>query len=149
MKRYAWGSLNPLQLGRYAEYFVKMEFTMYGLDIYTSEVDDKGIDFVVRKGVNRYYDIQVKSVYKAKYIFFPKHVFELRDNLLATVVVFRDHEAPSIYLVRATHWQTPDKLFVSRDYVGRKSKPEYGVQLSGRNQALWSLYAFDKVVGTL
>ena len=46
---YDWGKLNSMQLGRYAEYFVKMEFTRHGFDVYTAEVDDKGIDFVVRK----------------------------------------------------------------------------------------------------
>jgi hypothetical protein len=48
MQRYDWKCLNPRQIGKYAEYFVKMELTMHGLDIYSSEVDDKGIDFVAR-----------------------------------------------------------------------------------------------------
>ena len=47
-KRYDWARLNHLQVGRYAEYLAKMEFAMFGFDIYTTEVDDKGIDFVVR-----------------------------------------------------------------------------------------------------
>ncbi len=46
---YDWGKLNHLQLGRYAEYFVKMEFTRHGFDVYSAEVDDKGIDLVVRR----------------------------------------------------------------------------------------------------
>lgn len=50
MERYTWSRLSSLQLGRYAEYFVKMEFTLYGFDVYTSEVDDRGIDFVIRGG---------------------------------------------------------------------------------------------------
>jgi hypothetical protein len=44
-----------------------MEFTLYGFDVYTAEVDDKGIDFVIRKERRRgtdiefvYYDVQVK-----------------------------------------------------------------------------------------
>lgn len=45
---YDWGKLNHLQLGRYAEYFVKMEFTRHGFDVYSAEVDGKGIDLVVR-----------------------------------------------------------------------------------------------------
>ena len=43
-----WTKLNNLQLGKYAEYFAKMEFAKYGLDVYTSEVDDHGVDFVVK-----------------------------------------------------------------------------------------------------
>ena len=33
MKEYDWNDLNHLQVGRYAEYFVKMKFTMYGFDV--------------------------------------------------------------------------------------------------------------------
>jgi len=39
----SWSKLNHLQLGKYAEYLVKMEFTRYGFDVYATEVDDKGI----------------------------------------------------------------------------------------------------------
>jgi len=59
---YTWSAISPLHLGRYAEYFVKMECARAGLDVYSSEVDDRGIDFVIRRDVDRYYDIQVKSV---------------------------------------------------------------------------------------
>jgi len=43
-----WSKLNHLQLGRYAEYYAKMELASYQFDIYTSEVDDHGIDFVAK-----------------------------------------------------------------------------------------------------
>lgn len=50
MEEYDWSRLTHLQVGRFAGYFVKMEFTLYGFDVYQAEVDDKGIDFVIRKG---------------------------------------------------------------------------------------------------
>jgi hypothetical protein len=80
MDRYNWGCLNNLQLGKYAEYFVKMEFTLFGFEVYASEVDDRGIDFVVRKDEEIYYDIQVKSVRGLNYIFFPKDKFSPRSH---------------------------------------------------------------------
>ena len=43
-----WSELSYLQLGRYAEYYAKMEFSSYGYDVYTSEVDDHGVDFVAK-----------------------------------------------------------------------------------------------------
>jgi hypothetical protein len=54
--KYNWSRLSHLQVGRYAEYLVKMEFTMYGFDVYTPEVDDKCIDLVIRKREDHYYD---------------------------------------------------------------------------------------------
>jgi hypothetical protein len=132
MQRHDWKCLNSRQIGKYAEYFVKMELTMHGLDIYTPEVDDKGIDFIVRKSADKYWEVQVKSVHKSKYIFFPKSKFEIkRANLLVAVVLFVAGEVPSIYLIPVQAWKTPNSLFVSRDFgEGKKSTPEWGIQLS-------------------
>ena len=50
-----WSELSAMQLGRYAEYYAKMEFTSYGFDVYTSEVDDHGVDFIAKSkdGIGR------------------------------------------------------------------------------------------------
>lgn len=64
-----WFQLNHLQLGRYAEYYAKMEFTSYGFEVYTSEVDDHGVDFVAKyPGTSTYYEIQVKGSGKGSYV---------------------------------------------------------------------------------
>jgi hypothetical protein len=141
--------LTPLQLGRYAEYLAKMEFTLFGFDVYTSEVDDKGIDFVVRRHPNRYYDVQVKSSRKLNYIFFPKDKFALRDNLLALVALFLDAQPPRLYLIPAREWETPGSLLCDRDYAGKKSRPEWGINLSLRNLSLLDRYAFDEMAKAL
>ena len=144
--KFEWNHLSYLQVGRYAEYLVKMEFISAGLDVYTSEVDEKGLDFIVRKDENTYYDIQVKSVRGLNYIFFPKEKFKLRKNLLAAIVIFPEGKPPQIYLIPSTVWFNPNNLFVSRDYEGKESKPEWGLNLSKKNLPLLSKYEFDKVV---
>lgn len=75
-----WSRLNHMQLGRYAEYLVMMEFTASGFDVYRAEVDDKGIDFVIRQGPDTFYDVQVKSVRRLNYVFMRKSKFQLRPN---------------------------------------------------------------------
>ena len=40
----------------------KIAITAHGLDVYTSEVDNRGLDFVTRNDSGRYLDIQVKSI---------------------------------------------------------------------------------------
>lgn len=149
MIRYDWAHLNHLQLGRYAEYFTKMEFTMYGFDVYTSEVDDRGIDFVIRKNVHLYYDVQVKSIRGLNYVFFPKHTFSLYEGLLAAVVIFVQEEPPQLYLIPSTAWSQPNALLVSHDYEGKKSKPEWGLNLSQKNMPLLAEYTFDQTVQRL
>lgn len=149
MNKFTWNRLNNLQLGKYAEYFVKMEFTLQGFDVYATEVDDRGIDFIIRKDADCYYDVQVKSVYNSKYIFFPKDKFTLRKNLLAVIAMFSDGEPPQLYLTPSSLWLKPNTLFVSRDYKGKKSKPEWGLNLSKKNLTLLAQFAFNKMVSQI
>lgn len=124
---------------------------MFGFDVYTTEVDDKGIDLVVRKDESTYYDVQVKSARGLNtYTFFPKRVFQLRENLLVAYVMLLDREPPGLYLIRASEWSTPSALLVSRDYgEGYKSPPEWGINLSQRNRGLLEPYGFERVLDTL
>lgn len=111
-----------MQIGKYAEYFVKMEFTQHGFDVYSSEVDDRGIDFVVRKEPASYYDVQTKSVRESGYAFFPKHNFILRSNLFAAIVVFVEFQPPQIYLVPSLAWKKPGALLRDREYIGTRAR---------------------------
>ncbi|MBA3388178.1 MAG: DUF4365 domain-containing protein [Rubrobacter sp.] len=151
-----WSQLTSLQLGKYAEYFVKMEFTQHGFDVYTSEVDDRGIDFIVcTTAPRKYYDIQVKSARRNasggfNYIFFRQEHFKLRENLYAVIVLLVDGEHPKLYMVPSTVWHEPNSLFVRRDYEPpKKSKPEWGFSLSKKNLSLLENYSFEETVETL
>ena len=73
-----WSGLNHMQLGQFGEYYAKMEFASYGFDVYTSEVDDHGVDFIARDiKTGIFYEVQVKSMFKGKYVFIKKDKLEL------------------------------------------------------------------------
>ena len=141
--KFDWARLTHLQVGRYGEYFVKMEFTLLGFDVYGTEVDDKGIDLVVRTGVDQFYDVQVKTVSRSKYVYFPKHTFEPRPKLLAALVLLEQGKPPEPYLIPAVSWLNPNELLISRDYVGKTSKPEWGITLTGKSRPLLEEFAFE------
>ena len=87
--RHDWSRLNRLQLGKYAEYVVKMEFVLCGCDVFTCEVDDHGIDFVVRTCNGDHYDVQVKSFRlepgkNTPYVFLKK--VEVRNSSVASAL---------------------------------------------------------------
>ena len=145
MENVKWSLLNSLQLGRYSEYFAKMEFTLNGFDVFTSEVDNKGVDFIVKLN-NQYFEVQVKSARDNNYIFFPKDKFELKQNLLATIILFQDFHNPEIFLIPSLEWQSPNTLLVSRDYEGKKSKPEWGFSRTIKNRDLLLNYQFNRVI---
>ena len=78
-----WEKLSPLQLGQFGEYYAKMEFASYGYEVYTSEVDDHGVDFIAKKkDTGIFYEVQVKSQYKGKYLFVKK------DKLVMETIIW-------------------------------------------------------------
>ena len=149
MQRYQWSHLNTQQIGAYAEYFVKMELTMYGFQVFETEVDDRGIDFIARYGTGQFVEVQVKSLRSLGYIFAQKDKFPLRENVLMAVVLFSEGEQPKLFLVPATAWLFPNDLLVSRDYEGKKSRPEWGINVSLKNMPILMQYGFDIVVAQL
>ena len=146
MPRFQWSELNNQQVGAYTEYFVKMELTMYGLQVYETEVDDRGIDFVTRYKRGPYLEIQVKSLRSLGYVFMEKAKFQLHENTYLALGLLRQDTAPELFLIPSNVWQLPNGLFVERNYEGLKSKPEWGLNISGKNMAMLQEHAFDKTV---
>lgn len=146
LHEFSWSRLTPLQLGRYAEYYTKMEFTLYGFDVYEPEVDERGVDFLIRKSKSKYYEVQVKSHRGLKYVFFPKRKFQLSSNLYAVIVLFFEGREPQLYLIPSKVWRHPNSLFKSRDYPGLKSDPEWGLELSKKNLPQLERFTFHKMV---
>lgn len=147
MPKYEWAKLNKLQVGAYAEYFVKMEFTMYGFEVYSSDVDDHGIDLIARIGDNPFIEVQVKSTRKQTgYVFMRKTKFEIKENIYLAFVHFIEGQPPKLFLIPSIRWQTPDKIFSDRNYEGKKSKPEWGLSISPKNIAELQKFDFEKTV---
>ena len=143
-----WLGLNGPRLGRYAEYFSKMEFTKAGFDVFTSEVDDKGIDFVIRKNAKEYFDIQNKSLNfpRTNYVFMEKSKFTPNNNLYLSLIIFEKDRDPIILLIPSLDWKNKNhSALVDRDYEGKKSKPEYGININKSN----NLYNFEKQLSNL
>ena len=138
-----WSELSHLQLGRYAEYYAKMEFASFGYDVYTSEVDDHGVDFVARNPDDgQYYEIQVKAVRNLDYVYIRKDKMVLSPARLIYLLLFSNGALPDCYVIPSQTWKDPNALFVDRNYdkLGQKSAPEWGINLSKRNLPLLEPY---------
>jgi hypothetical protein len=149
MERYLWSLLNNQQVGAYTEYFVKMELTMYGFQVYSTEVDDRGVDFVARHNSGPFIEIQVKSIRDFNYVFMHKTKFVLSDSLYVALGLLFDGKPPELYLIPSRTWETPSTVFVGRDYEGLKSKPEWGLNISLRNMTALQPYEFESTVTKL
>jgi hypothetical protein len=140
-----WADLNHLQTGRYGEYFAKMAFVRAAFDVFNAEVDDKGIDFVLRINDDppRYHDVQVKTVRsRDTYVFMRKDKFRLAPNLLLALVILGAGSEPEMYLIPASAWRNAKPPFADRDYDGKKSAPEYGLTLSPSNMMALEPFRF-------
>lgn len=148
MEKYNWERLSSLQVGKYAEYFMKMEFTLFGWDIYSSEIDDKGIDFVLRKN-SIFLEVQVKSarLEKTNYIFMSKDKFIPKKNLFLSLALFENFQLPQLYIIPSEAWLEPNDLLADMNYgEDKKSKPEFGLRLSNKNHHLLEKYRFQEMV---
>jgi hypothetical protein len=143
-----WSQLTSMQLGRYAEYYAKMEFASYGFEVYTSEVDDHGVDFVAKMpNSNRFLEVQVKSVRDFGYTFITESKMpQLSDNRLICYLHFEDNKLPDVFVIPATVWANPSAVFVHRKYdkPGQKSKPEYGISISRKHYDLLKPFVADE-----
>ena len=138
-----WSELSHLQLGRYAEYYAKMEFASYEYDVYTSEVDDHGVDFVARNPDDgQYYEIQVKAVRNLDYVYIRKDKMVLSPARIVYLLLFSNGALPECYVIPSRTWNNPNALFVERNYdkPGQKSAPEWGINLSKKNLPLLESY---------
>ena len=149
MPEHAWGALNRQQVGAYAEYFVKMALTLHGFQVYGTEVDDRGIDFVARYESGPFIEIQVKSLRTKGYVFMRKDKFQPREGLYLALALLFDGLAPDIYLVPSLAWLEDESVFVSRDYEGLKSQPEWGLSLTKKSMVALEAYRLETTVHAL
>lgn len=139
-----WSKLSSLQIGRYAEYYAKMEVASYGFEVYTSEVDDHGIDFVCKKSKREFLQIQVKSIRDYGYVFMQEKKWDVEDaNLYLILLIFKDGQLPDVFMIPATEWKNENALFKFKKYEGLKSDPEYGLNLSRKNFHMLEQFRLD------
>lgn len=135
------------KLGTYAEYFAKMELASYGMDVYTSEVDDHGIDFVCLSD-NKLLKVQVKSIRPSKtgYVFMGAEYFNIEDeDLYLFLLLFEQGKLPEPYLIPASAWKKETPLLRFHPY----DKPEYGVNISKKNRELLEQFRLEKTLNKI
>ena len=108
---------------------------MYGFEVYTSEVDDRGVDFVARKDKGAFLEVQAKSLRDYGYTFLRKSHFTPKEGLYVALGLLLDGKEPMSFLIPSQVWTKPDSVFVDREYdaPGQKSPPEWGINFSRKS----------------
>lgn len=145
--RQQWSQLNKQQKGTFGEYVAKMEFAMYGFLVFTAEVDDRGIDFVVRNDSGQHYDVQVKTITGRNYTYVRQSKFN--DNLVICLVVLEEGNEPTLYLLLGSDWKNDHGSLLRFNKYNKQVEPEYGIHASKENQLNLEYFMFENRVGTL
>lgn len=143
--------LTPQKLGTFCEYYAKMTLASYGFSIYTSEVDDHGIDFIAETNQG-FLKFQVKAVREGTgYVFMKEKYFHSHDgSFYLFLILLKDGQHPQEFLIPASAWRSSNnKLFVHHLYEGKKSEPEFGVNLSKKNMPELEPYRLEAVLNHL
>ena len=75
-----------------------------------------------------------------------KEKFGLARYLYLALVILHEGVEPRLFLIPSKEWEKPNELLVNRDYEGKKSKPEWGLNLSSKNMSLLESYSFSNAI---
>ena len=139
--------LTAQKVGAFCEYYAKMTLISYGINIYTSEIDDHGIDFVA-EGQDGLLKFQVKGIRgTSQYVFMPREYFNIEDDtMFLLLMLLIDYEHPDMYIIPTSAWRQKNRVFVSHDFIGKKSKPDHGVNVSMKNMPALEKYRIENML---
>lgn len=99
-----------------------------------------------------YLKFQVKTVRsETGYVFVKKDKFDISDKELFMILIrLTDGQHPAMYIIPTSAWENVTKTgFVSRQYDGLKSAPEYGINLSKKNLVQLEEYELEKFINKI
>ena len=104
MLKTSYKHLNTVQKGSFAEAYAKMAFTLEGFEVYTTEYDDRGVDFVIRNNDGIYFSVQVKAAGESVNPFVYAEKFHVSQDFLLCAIRLIEGDVPEIYLAAGTDW---------------------------------------------
>ncbi len=152
--RYQWSKLSGLQLGRYAEHWAKLRLIEAGYEVYSTEVDDRGIDLLIRIGPGRCLEIQVKAVRKRNLTFIQKKHLgatpaevedRLRSGYCMLFMLFADGIEPKVYLIPGYAWLTPNAGIYDNTAGDRQYGPCLEIRPAKKNEPYLEVYRLNEL----
>jgi len=145
MLKTTYQHLNTVQKGSFGEAFSKMAFTLEGFEVYASEYDDRGIDFIVRNSSGKYFSVQVKATDQSSNPFIKKDKFQVTDDFIFCAVRIIEGEPPVLYIARGSDWeQGIDCLNYNPN--GGAIGPYYEIRFAGKYQEQLAQFEFRTYV---
>ena len=148
-----WRSMSTIKVGRYGKYLARQELVRLGLDVCPTAIPDHNVDIVVRsRDGGKYFDIQVRTLRRWRtYFFITEDEFPQKADSYLALVVLPEESGPRYCLLPQSAWgEGRPKYLVHYNYIGRKSRPEYGIRMSDNvMEEILRDYQMDSVVTLL
>jgi hypothetical protein len=140
--------LNNIQKGCFAEAFAKMAFTLEAFEVYDTEYDDRGIDFITRAPNGSFLSVQVKATDQASNPFIVESKFQKTPDFLLCAVRLIEGHRPAIYLARGSDWDdTLDCLGYNPN--GGTTGPYYEMRFAKKHSDAIELLSFTNYIHRL
>ena len=94
----------------------------------------------VRTTTGRSLEVFVSTQRIGGYTFWTKRRLQPAIDRIAVLVLLSDAPVPELYLVPSTEWLDARAPLTDRDYEGRKSEPEYGIEITSSTVPLLARY---------
>ena len=146
VERYNYKGLTKLQLNERARGIFESEFKCNGFIVNRVKCNYRTISLLVSSDKGIRHLVHIRSVRGYKYIYFKKKGFPLHPTWLAGVALLFEGQKPKLYLIPSTEWKTSNPLLKSPDYLGKKSDPEWGINLSKKNMEHLEQFVFNKMI---
>ena len=125
-----------------------MAFTLEGFEVYRTEYDDRGIDFVIRNEERKYFSVQVKAVGESANPFVYADKFETTSDFLFCAVHLVEGKTPEIFLARGTDWNE-EKEFLHFNPGGGKAGAYFEMRFAEKYAKSSERHRFENYVHAL
>lgn len=129
-------------LRKQVEQFVKQELMKAGLEVFASESDNRGVDFIVKAPSGKYHELFLQPINLdfARSVKIPKgDLGELKDNLWIALVFVMKGIGPVLHLIPSKILESPDN-YIFFDH-------EQDVRF--KHLSNWEIKVFQKSIGEL
>jgi hypothetical protein len=144
--------LNNIQKGSFGVAYSKMAFTLEGFEVYNSEYDDRGVDFVIQSKSSQFFLVQVKSTIDDNANpFIKKNKFQVSENFVFCVVRIIDGKEPILYIARGSDWKEKSKKCDCLHYnqKGGESGPYYEIRFASKYKNQLKNFEFQTYIKKL
>jgi hypothetical protein len=151
--RFLWSRLTPQVLHQYAENSAKLRLIECGLEAYSAEANDRGIDCLVRYAPGRFLEVHVQatrnrtrvSIDKALVGSSPERIeARLRGAFCVAFFSFEDGREPEMYLIPGHAWLDPNPCLVDNNDTEDGLPPRFEINPSENYQSILDKYRFGR-----